>query len=344
MKALIQSFGTGLSAALLALVGFWMLILVLVPQFAMLETSLWSREEAKGALDVTRAYNDLALLDYDITAEKDAAKKAELQAKADQMRKDIAAAEAGVATPEKVYGAQNYTRMSALHARIFFATIGYSILVTLLALIICYPIAYAVAFAPSGQRATVLITCLVIPYAMNELLRVYAWLMMFDYQGVINRTLAWLGIVSFENGTAIRFLESQGTIFAALVSVYILFMVFPIMNAMTSLDKNQIEAARDLGAGTIRIHRRVIIPHAKPGIAVGCITTFMLAVGSYAVPQTLSRGTGGDWFSQLVYRQFFEANNWNIGSAYAFSLLIVCLIFVFLCLKLFGVTLREITK
>jgi spermidine/putrescine transport system permease protein len=340
----IRAFGAPLSALLVGLVGFWMLFLVLVPQVSMLQTSLWSQEEAKGALDLSRAYNDLAVLEYDVGQEKDAAKKTELQAQFDTLKTEIAEAEKGVSAPEISYGVQNYTRMSALHFRIFLWTLVYSALVTLLALVVCYPIAYAVAFSTSERKVTMLLTALVIPYAMNEILRVYAWLMMFDYQGLINRLLAGLGLVSFEDGSAIRFLESQGTVFAALVSVYVLFMVFPIMNAMTSLDKSQIEAARDLGASTIRIHARVIIPHAKPGIAVGCITTFMLAVGSYAVPATLSRGTGGDWFSQLVYRQFFEANNWNIGSAYAFSLLIVCLIVVFALLKVFGVTLREITK
>jgi spermidine/putrescine transport system permease protein len=339
-----QAFGRPLALLIIALVALWMAFLVIVPQVSMLSTSLWSQEEAKGALDVTRLKNDLMLAEFDLKAEKDAAKKAVFQQQIDALKAKITEGQAGVNGPAVIYGFQNYTRMSALHARIFMLTIGYAALVTVLALAVCYPIAYAAAFAGSAQKATLIVTALVIPYAMNELLRVYAWLMMFDYQGVINRMLDALGLVSIENGTAIRFLESQSTVFAALVSVYILFMVFPIMNAMTSLDRNQIDAARDLGAGTLRIHGRVIIPHCKPGIAVGCITTFMLAVGSYAVPQTLSKGTAGDWFSQLVYRQFFEANNWNIGSAYAFSLLIVCLIVVFLMLKLFRVSLREITR
>jgi spermidine/putrescine transport system permease protein len=342
--ALRRAFGDTLATILLTLAGFWILILVIVPQASMLHASLWSQGEAKGALELQRLYSDLALMEFDIRAEADAAKKADLERRLDEMRTRIGTLEEEVKTPPRVYGLQNYTRMSGLHARIFFNTILYSVMVTMLALIVCYPIAYAVAFAPSAQRATTLVTLLIVPYAMNELLRVYAWLMMFDYQGLINRVLAGVGLVSFEGGTAIRFLESQLTVFFALVSVYVLFMVFPILNAMTSLERSQIEAARDLGAGTIRIHRRVIIPHCKPGIAVGCITTFVLAAGSYAVPQTLSRGTGGDWFTQLVYRQFFEVNNWNIGSAYAFALLIVCLIFVFLMLRVFGVTLREITR
>jgi spermidine/putrescine transport system permease protein len=121
-------------------------------------------------------------------------------------------------------------------------------------------------------------------------------------------------------------------------------MVFPIYNTVQTLDPNQIDAARDLGASTWRIHRRVVIPHAKPGIAVGCIMTFMLSAGSYSVPQIMTRGTGGDWFSQLIYRQFFEANNWNIGAAYAFALLLACILFIFMVMRVAGVGIRDIAR
>jgi spermidine/putrescine transport system permease protein len=121
-------------------------------------------------------------------------------------------------------------------------------------------------------------------------------------------------------------------------------MVFPIYNTIETLDKNQIEAARDLGASTWRIHWRVVIPHAKPGIAVGCIMTFMLSAGSYSVPQVMTRGKSGDWFSQLIYRQFFESFNWNIGAAYSFTLLLACIAFIFLMMTLCRVGIKDIAK
>jgi spermidine/putrescine transport system permease protein len=213
-----------------------------------------------------------------------------------------------------------------------------------LALVVCYPIAFAAAQLASPARAALLMLGLVIPYAINELLRVYAWLMILDYQGVINSALAGLGVVDFEARTWIPFLEYSGAVFVAMVYAYVLFMVFPMYNTMETLDKNQIEAARDLGAATWRIHWRVVIPHAKPGIAVGCIMTFMLSAGSYAVPQIMTRGTSGDWFSQLIYRQFFESFNWNVGAAYSFSLLLACIVFIFLVMRVFGVGIRDIAR
>lgn len=244
----------------------------------------------------------------------------------------------------RVYGLSNYTRMSSLHVYIFARTIVYAMLVTVLSLIVCYPIAFVAAQMVTGERAALLMLGLVVPYAINELLRIYAWLMILDYQGVINSVLNWIGVVDFAKNQSIPFLQSPAAVFAAMVYAYILFMVFPIYNTLETLDRNQIDAARDLGASTWKLHWRVAIPHAKPGIAVGCVMTFMLSAGSYSVPQIMTRGQGGDWFSQLVYRQFFEANNWNIGAAYAFSLLIVCLVFVFLVMRLMGVGIREIAR
>ena len=116
-------------------------------------------------------------------------------------------------------------------------------------------------------------------------------------------------------------------------------MVFPLYNAIESLDKNQIEAARDLGAPWWRIHRDVVIPYAKPGIASGCTMVFMLSAGSLAAPQFLG-GPSTLWFTSIVYDFFFQAFNWPRGAAYAFILLAACIAFVMLMLRLFKVVAR----
>jgi spermidine/putrescine transport system permease protein len=342
-RSLVNAYGRSLTFGISAIVALWLLGLVLVPQAAMIKLSLWSveRNEDLGA-KINRLYASLGTLDFDRAAEQDSDRKRELDAKAEALKGEIAALEAQEKQPSRIYGLQNYTRMSALHAYVFARTIFLSILVTLVALAVCYPAAVALAFASTRRRAVVLLVCLIVPYAMNELLRVYAWLMILDYRGLLNALLTSAGLV--EARTPIPFLEYPGSLFAALVYTYVLFMVFPIANTLEALDRNQIEAARDLGGSTLLIHRRIIIPAAKPGIAVGCMMTFMLAVGSYAVPQIMTRGTGGDWFSQLVYRQFFESNNWNVGSAYAFALMLVSLLIVGGVLALARVRLGDFTR
>ena len=347
MQALVQVYGRTLTAIIWLLAALWLFGLIVVPQLFMIDQSLWWTEKSADEFAVSQRidqlYNDVSLAELDLNVAKPADKPA-IEQKIAAARAEIEQLEGTEIKPVKVYGLRNYTRMSSLHFQIFMKTIGYAALVTLLALIVCYPVAYTVAQLATPNKAALLMLGLVVPYAINELLRVYAWLMILDYQGVINSMLAWLGLVDFAAKTWIPFLEHPGSVFVALVYAYVLFMVFPIYNTIETLDKNQIEAARDLGASTWRIHWRVVIPHAKPGIAVGCIMTFMLSAGSYAVPQVMTRGKSGDWFSQLIYRQFFESFNWNIGAAYSFSLLLVCIAFIFLMMTIFRVGIRDIAK
>jgi spermidine/putrescine transport system permease protein len=117
-------------------------------------------------------------------------------------------------------------------------------------------------------------------------------------------------------------------------------MIFPLYNAIESLDKNQIEAARDLGAPWWRIHLEVVMPYAKPGIASGCTMVFMLSAGSLAAPQFLG-GPNTLWFTSIVYDFFFQGFNWPRGAAYAFILLTACIFFVMAMLRLFKVSLGE---
>jgi spermidine/putrescine transport system permease protein len=240
--------------------------------------------------------------------------------------------------PVRVWGLNNYVRMSGLHLRIFLWTLAASLAVTLIAFLVCYPVAWAVATAGAGLRGPILLMGLIVPYAVNELLRIFAWLILLDREGLVNTLLQAMGL------PGIPFVETGSGVFITMVYTYVLFMVFPMLNSMETLDRAQVEAARDLGASILQIHRRVVIPHSRPGIAIGCIMTFMLAAGSYAVPWIMSRGVGGDWFTQLVYRQFYEADQWNVGAAYAVTLLIACLAFVLLVMKVMRVSLREIAR
>nr|WP_255599459.1 ABC transporter permease [Afifella sp. IM 167] len=310
----------------------------------MAERSFWVEEKPNDiSLKIDRAYADLSTMKFDL-ARAEGPGKDEIAGRIEAKKREIAGLEEQEKQPRKVYTMRNYTRMSALHFQIFLRTIFYAAMVTVLALVVCYPVAYAIAQVATPRRAAFLMLGLIIPYAINELLRVYAWLMILDYQGVLNTMLDWIGVTDLATQQWIPFLQSPGAVFVAMVYAYILFMVFPIYNTLETLDKNQVEAARDLGASTWRIHWRVVIPYAKPGMAVGCIMTFMLSAGSYSVPQIMTRGTSGDWFSQTIYRQFFESNNWNNGAAYAFTLLIVCTLFIFLMMLVFRVGVRDIAR
>lgn len=223
-------------------------------------------------------------------------------------------------------------------------TIAFAMLATLLALVVCYPIAVDITLASTRRRAAWLLLALVIPYAIVELMRVYAWVAILDNNGVINRLLDLIGVLDIETQGYVQFKRYPLTIFVVIVYTYILFMMFPILNVMGTLDRNQIDAARDLGASTWRLHRRVIIPHTKPGIAVGCITTFMLAAGAFSVPRIISSGLQGEWFSQTIYTKFFESDSANAGAAYTFAYTLICFVIVGLFMRVVGARLRDFVR
>ncbi|PWC50712.1 ABC transporter permease [Azospirillum sp. TSA6c] len=243
--------------------------------------------------------------------------------------------------PEDVFTVRNYLTLwtNQIHLSIFLKTIWASALVTATTLAVCYPVAYYLAQVVPKRRLPLLILMLVVPFWINELLRTFSWYIILAFNGPLNAILLGLGIIDEPQ----RFLGGDAGVIVGMVYVYILFMVFPLYNAIESLDRNQIEAARDLGAGWLRIHRRIVLPHAKPGIAVGCIMTFMLAAGSYAVPALLG-GPNSRWFTEIIYNWFFEGGNWNQGAAYAFILLVLCIGFILGAMRLFRVGLADIAK
>ncbi len=242
--------------------------------------------------------------------------------------------------PEDIYTLKNYILLfsTPLHRAVFMKTIWSSVIVTGVALGICYPISFYLAKVARGARFSWILMGLVIPYWINELLRIFAWQLILADKGILNELLMFFHIIS----DPINFRAGDGAVIMGMTYAYILFMVFPLYNAMESLDRNQIDAARDLGASWFRIHRRIVIPYAKPGVAVGCIMTFMLAAGSIAAPQLLG-SPSSFWFTQVIYTNF-ETANWNQGAAYAMVLAILCLVFVMVMLKVFKVSLKDMAK
>jgi spermidine/putrescine transport system permease protein len=195
------------------------------------------------------------------------------------------------------------------------------------------------AQAGTTQKVRLIMLALIVPYWVNEILRAFSLRLLLASKGLINQALMGIGITS----EPIDFLAIDVGLYVGLSYAYLLVMVFPLYNAIESLDKNQIEAARDLGAPWWKIHRDVVIPYAKPGIASGCTMVFMLAAGSLAAPQFLG-GPSTLWFTSIVYDFFFQNFNWPRGAAYAFILLAACIAFVMLMLRLFRVSLGETIK
>ncbi len=222
---------------------------------------------------------------------------------------------------------------------VFFNTILTAIFVTVINLCFCYPIAFYMAKVANANAARLLIVALIIPFWINELLRSFALRILFAGEGVINNVLMSLGFID----SGINFIAMDIALYTGLTYAYILLMIFPLYNAIESLDTNQLEAAKDLGSSTIRTHWRIVIPHAKAGIASGCTMVFMLTAGALATPVVLS-SPNTYWFTQLIYQWFNMNDNWSRGSAYSILLLSVSVVFVLMMMKLFKVKIGEIVK
>ncbi|WP_107497236.1 ABC transporter permease [Thalassobius sp. I31.1] len=239
-----------------------------------------------------------------------------------------------------IYGAEGASDpYNYVDLKVFMRTIIAAICVTIFNLILCYPIAFFLGQVAKGMKLRVFALLLIIPYWINEILRAFALKIIFGATGMINAVLIGMGILD----EPFDFIRADIALYAGLGYAYILLMVFPMYNVIESLDGNQIEAARDLGAPWWRIHARIVIPYAKPGISSGATMVFMLSAGALAAPQILG-GPSSLWFTQIIYQWFNDGGNWSQGAAYAIVLLTSCIIIVLAFMKLFKVNMGDIGK
>jgi spermidine/putrescine transport system permease protein len=294
MKDLLNRYGALLTTVFCLLTGFWLLVLVVLPNIYLFEASF-------------RPYLPVA----------------------------------DMGGPKDFYSVSNYATFfeSPIHIQVFIGTILYSSVVTILCFCLAYPLAYYLSKVATRRMLPVLFLLLLMPLWVSEILRSFAWFIILAFKGPLNMMLMNIGLIS----KPIRWMTGFQSVIIGLVYTYVLFMLFPVYNAVQSLDTNQIEAAEDLGSPWWRTHWRVILPHAKPGIASGSVMVFMLSAGSILVP-TLLASTTSRWFTEIIQQWMFESQDWNTGSAYAFLLLIVCTVFVSVVMRIFRVKLSDIAK
>ena len=239
-----------------------------------------------------------------------------------------------------LYGStRDFSHWNVTHIKAFYITIFVSVIITIVNFLVCYPLAFYMAQQATAKVLTRLLLLLIIPYWINEILRAFAFRVLFGTGGVLNAILMGVGIIH----DPIDFLGADVALYSGLTYAYLLIMMFPLYNALEALDRNQIEAARDLGAPWWHIHLFVVIPYAKPGVASGATLVFMLCAGALAAPLVLG-GPNTLWFTPIVYDRFFQAFNWPQGAAYALILLAACMVFVLLVMRIFRVSLSEIAR
>jgi len=236
------------------------------------------------------------------------------------------------------FGLENYINFFAepIYWNTLIRTGSMSLLVTVLALLLGFPIAYYIAkIAGHRSRGALFLMCL-IPLWVSDLIRAFGWILLLRETGIISSSLQWAGLVN----TPVEFLYNDATVIMGLVYTVILFMIVPLVSTLDGMDDSMIEAGYNLGGNGPTVLRRIIIPYAMPGIVSGCIVVFMLTAGSYLTPILLG-GKNSSWFTEQIYDQFITRYNWESGAAFGFLLLAFTSLVVWGGLKLSGQTLNS---
>jgi spermidine/putrescine transport system permease protein len=226
-----------------------------------------------------------------------------------------------------------------LYWHTFVRTAWMSVLATALTLLIAFPIAWTLAKLVRARAKSVLFMLCLVPFWISETVRTLGWMILLRESGVLPGLLVSFGLAD----TPPELLYHDATVLVGLVYTSLLFMVVPLTSALESLDDALIEAAYDLGGNGPSILWRIVIPHAAPGIAAGCIVVFMLTLGNYLTP-TLLGGKNSLWFTEQIYTQFITRFNWEQGAAFGFLLLALSTAMVWVGLKLSGQSFGEVMR
>jgi spermidine/putrescine transport system permease protein len=218
------------------------------------------------------------------------------------------------------WNVQNYLQLirNPIYLTVLFRSMRIAATVTLLALLLGYPLAYFVSFH-AAKRRDLLYQLVIIPLWASYLVRGYAWKTILGSDGVLNGFLQYLHMtqrpVEF-------FLYSPFAVVLTLTHIYTPFTFLPIYASLEHVPRNLIEASQDLGAPPWGTFRRVVLPLSLPGVLAGATFAFVLTLGDFLAP-LLVGGPSGIMISNIVVSLFGAAYNWPLGAAISLCLLLL---------------------
>jgi len=223
---------------------------------------------------------------------------------------------------------ENWARLfeTDIYLRLFFKSIGYALLTTLLCILLGYPLALMIARSPKKRR-DLLLLLVILPFWSNFLVRIYAWMIIFSPAGaltrMINSVLAVFGV------EPITLMYSATAVIVALVYVHLPFMVLPLYANLEKHNPALLDAAQDLGADRWRRFWNVTWPLSLPGVYAGSILVFIPVLGMFAIPELLG-GTDGIMIANVIKQQFVESRDWPFGSVLSMVLTLAAVLVVVL--------------
>jgi putative spermidine/putrescine transport system permease protein len=213
---------------------------------------------------------------------------------------------------ERVWNIDNFTLIfgNAAYRDIVLRTVGMAAAVTVVDAIIAFPFAYYMARIASARTRTLLYVAILLPLWASYLARVYAWLLIFTHDGLLNWTLGKLGAGS------VSLIYTNWAVFIVFCYVWLPFMIIPVYAALERIPASQLEASQDLGARTWRTTRLVTLPLVLPGLVAGSIFAFSLTLGDFITP-ILIGGAGSTFMGNVIEQNVGIANNVPFAAAMA---------------------------
>lgn len=214
---------------------------------------------------------------------------------------------------------QNYKDiLNPLYLQTFAKSIGMSIIVTLICLIIAYPFTYFVSQKTEIQK-TIFMSMIMIPFCVSMIIRLFSWVNILRTDGVINNFFSTFGIGPF------KLVYNQTGALIGLIYMLLPFMILPLYSSIEKLDASLLEAAQDLGAKPVISFLKVTLPLTKPGIFAGCVMVFIPSMGLYFITDLMG-GSKTLVIGNLIKNQFITARNWPLGAAMSVILMLITLL------------------
>jgi len=228
----------------------------------------------------------------------------------------------------------------AIYLDILVRTLGISLLVTACTLVLGYPVAYMLATTPQ-KTASILMIFVLLPFWTSLLVRTTAWTILMQDGGVFSQLLnitgiTWLlNVLGLADGTPQLFKTRFATV-VAMTHIQLPFTLLPIYSVMKTISPAYMRAAKSLGGTPFYSFLRVYMPQTLPGIAAGCLLTFILSLGYFITP-ALVGGPTDQMISGFIFDALNRENNWGKASALGVILLVATLVLYYIYNKLIGI-------
>jgi len=218
----------------------------------------------------------------------------------------------------------NYSHaLNSIYLPIFLRSIEYAAISTFICVLLGYPLAYWIARF-GGRLRNVYLVLVIIPFLTSYLIRIYAWQVILQREGLLNRVLGDIGL-----GSNHEFLNHPSAVIIGLTYGFLPFMILPLYASIERMDKSLVEASYDLGHGKVSTFFRVILPSTSPGLVAGVLLVFIPAIGDFVTPELLG-GVRTQMIGTTIADQFGGSQNWPLGAAMSILLTAFILLGVFM--------------